>query len=188
MNLSRNKIWFVPLLAVLLYPLWIDPVKEFLSVQVKDMDIVQQLSDGENQQFRMEDFTLYQTSKGKLEMKLMAEKVLSGDPGSSEYRLQGVHCNLYGDDDQKTLITGGEALYVAKHKLITIVDNVVINANDGEYTVETDALRYFTLYKVAKTATPIVFKNKETTIHGNSLMYNMMTGAFRVTGDVVCEL
>ena len=152
------------------------------------LDIIQQLTDSENQQFRMEDFTLYQTSNGKLEMKLMADNVLSGDPGSSEYRLQGVHCSLYGEDNKKTLITGGEALYVAKQKLITIVDDVVVNANDGESTVETDALRYYTFYKVAKTATPIVIKNERATIHGNSLMYNMKTGAFRVSGDVVCDL
>jgi LPS export ABC transporter protein LptC len=188
MNFYRNKIWFLPLLVVVLYPLWGRPVKEFLSVQVEDLDFVQQVTDSENQQFRMEGFTLYQTSSGKHEMTLAADTVLSGDPGTSEYRLAGVNCTLYGEDEVKTHITGGEALYVAKQRLITIVDDVVIDTNNGEYIVETDALRYFTFYKVAKTATPVVFKNNETTIRGSSMMYNMLTGAFRVTGDVVCEL
>lgn len=188
MNFSRNKIWLLPLLLVLLYPFWGEPVKDFLSVNVEDMEIVKQLAGAENQQFRMQGFSLYQTSKGKLEMKLVADTVLSGDPGTSEYRLQGVDCLLYGEEDQKTRITGGEALYVAKQKLITIVDDVVVNGNDGEFTMKTDALRYFTLYKVAKTATPITIKNNKTIINGNSMMYNMETGAFRVTGDVVCDL
>ncbi|MDA3969903.1 MAG: LPS export ABC transporter periplasmic protein LptC [Desulfobulbaceae bacterium] len=188
MNLSRNKIWFLPLLIVVLYPVWGQPVKDFLAVNIEEIDIVRQLGDSENQQFRMEDFTLYQTGNGKMDMKLAADKVLSGDPGTSEYRLKGVRCTLYGKDDQKTNITGGEALYSAKQHLVTIVDEVLVDANNGEYTVETDALRYFTKYKVAKTATPIVFKNNQTIIHGNSLMYNMESGAFRVSGDVVCDL
>ncbi len=186
MNLSRNKIWFLPLVIVLLYPLWGNPVKKFLSVKVERMDFIRAMIDNENPQFRMEDFTLYQTGNGKLELKLAADAVLSGDPGSSEYRLEGVRCLLYGEDDKETLITGGEALYVAKQKLITIVDDVVVNSNSGEFTLETDALRYFTFYKVVKTATPVVLQNKDGTVRGNSLMYNMQTGAFRVTGDVKC--
>lgn len=188
MNLSRNKIWLWPLVVVLLYPLWGDPVKKFLSVKVDAMDFVESIIDNENPQFRMEDFTLYQTGNGKLELKLSAEAVLSGDPGSSEYRLQDVYCTLYNEDGKETVITGGEALYVGRQQLITIVEDVVVNSNNGEFTLETDALRYFTFYKVAKTATPVVLKNGDAIIRGDSMMYNMQTGSFRVTGNVQCEL
>ncbi len=188
MNFSRNKIWFIPLLVVVFYPVWGDVVKKFLAVQIEEMDIVQQLTDQENQQFRMEGFTLYQTSKGQLSLKLAAETLLSGDPGTSEYRLEGVDCTLYGEGEDKVVITGGEALYADKQKLITIVDEVVVNGNNGEFIMETEALRYFTFYKVAKTATPVVLKNDQGTISGNSMMYNVTTGAFRVTGNVECQL
>ncbi len=188
MNFSRNKIWLLPLFIVVLYPFWSGPVRNFLSVQVKEMDFVQGVLDNENPQFRMKNFTLYQTGNGKLELKLSAEAVLSGDPGSSEYRLSGVDCMLYGEGEQQTHITGGEALYVAKQNLITIVDEVVVNGNNGAFIMETEALRYFTFYKVAKTATPVVLKNRDGEIRGDSLMYNMKNGAFRVTGNVLCEL
>lgn len=188
MNFSRNKVWLVPLIVALLYPIWGKPVKTFLTVKADTRKFVRTFIDKENPQFRMEGFTLYQTGSGKLELKLSADTVLSGDPGSSEYRLQGVHCELYGDDAQKTVITGGEALYVAKRQLITIVDDVVVDGNDGAFSLETDALRYFTFYKVAKTATPVVLKNGDGIIRGNSLMYNTRTGSFRVTGNVQCEL
>ena len=188
MNFSRNKIWFLPLLVVLLYPLWGDFVKKFLTVNVDEMNFVKQLVSKENPQFRMEGFTLYQTGNGKLELKLLADAVLSGDPGTSEYRLKGVHCTLYGEDEQETIITGGQALYVTEQQLITIVDEVVVNGNNGEFLLETDALRYFTFYKVAKTATPVVLKNDKGIIRGDSMMYNMKTGGFRITGNVVCEL
>lgn len=188
MNFSRNKIWFVPLLVVLLYPLWGGPVKDFLSVKVEQMAVVHRLTDSENPQFRMENFILYQTGNGQLELKLAADSVLSGDPGSSEYHLKGVVCTLYGDAGQQTLITGGEAQYVARQQLLTIVDDVRVNRNNGEFTLETDALRYFTAYKVAKTATPVVLKNKKGTITGDSLMYNLKRGSFRITGNVECDL
>jgi LPS export ABC transporter protein LptC len=136
----------------------------------------------------MQDFVLYQSSKGRVDLKLEADSVTSGDPGTSEYHLQGVRCFLYGDDNQHSVITGGQALFVARQKLITIVDDVVINGNDGEFMLETDALRYFTSYKVMKTATPVVLKRDKIVISGNSLMYNMKTKAFRITGDVQCEL
>ena len=188
MNFARNRIWLVPLLIVGSYPLWKGPVQDFLTVKLEEIDFVQQVLDRENPQFRMQDFVLYQSREGKIDLKLEADFVSSGDPGTSEYQLQGVRCFLYGDDDQHSVITGGEALYVAKKNLITIVDDVVVNGNDGEFILKTDALRYFTSYKVVKTATPIVLKKDKTTISGDSLMYNMKTRAFRITGDVQCEL
>ena len=188
MNFSRNKVWIIPLLALATSPLWKPPVAKFFAPRESKIVFDKKKTTEDDRNLHLYGVTMSQNTGDKLEMVLKAKSVATGGKGKEEFFFQEVDCELYNDEGKPTSVKGGEALLATDKKLITIIDDVVVVAGDGKYQIKTDALRYFTSYKVAKTATPVNFKSNGTVVCGNSMMYNLRTGAFRVGGGVTCEM
>lgn len=188
MNFSRNKVWMLPLLALILYPLWQPVVASFLAPRESRITIARKTVQTDDRNLHLTGITLSQSSGGRLDMELKAHSVATDGSAGGEYFFQEVDCKLYNDTGVPTLVKGGEAHYAVAKDLVTIIDDVVVAAGDGEFRATMDALRYFTRYKVAKTATPVHFKSATTEIYGNSMMYNLRTGVFRVGGGVICDM
>lgn len=185
MNFSRNKVWIIPLLALVAYPLWQPTVARFLAPRESEVVTAPKAAKDDERNLHLYGITMSQSTGDKLEMVLKADSVASGALNSNEYHFQKIDCQLYDDQGMATLIKGGEALLATDKHIITIIDDVVVLTSDGQYEIKTDALRYFTKYKVAKTATPVVYTSGGTEISGDSMMYNLRTGAFRVSGNVM---
>ncbi|MEN8257991.1 MAG: LPS export ABC transporter periplasmic protein LptC [Thermodesulfobacteriota bacterium] len=187
MNFSRNKVWILPLLAVMSYPLWKPALSGFLAPRESKITFAKKTATTDERNLHLYGVTMSQSSGDKLEMVLKADSVATGGAGKNEYFFKEIDCQLYDDQGLSTLITGGEALLATDKKLITIIDDVHVVTGDEKYRIITDALRYFTQYKVAKTATAVRFWTDGKEICGNSMMYNLRTGAFRVGGGVICD-
>lgn len=188
MNFSRNKVWLIPLLALATYPLWQPTVAKFLAPRESKIVFAKKAARDDDRNLHLYGVSMSQSTGDMLEMVLKADSVATGPANKAEYFFKAIDCQLYDDQGQATKIKGGEAILATDKNLITIVDDVVVVSGDGKIQVKTDALRYFTHYKVAKTATPVHFKSEGTEIYGNSMMYNLRTGAFRVGGGVICEM
>ncbi len=188
MNFSRNKMWILPLLTIVAYPLWQPLAARFLAPRESKVVVAQKSANQDDRNLHLYGITMSQSTGDKLEMVLKADSVATGDKGGVEYHFEKIDCSLYDDQGRPTLIRGGEALFATDKNVITIIDDVFVVTGDGKYRIKTDALRYFTLYKVAKTATPVLFASDNTVIRGNSMMYNLRSGAFRVGGSVICDM
>lgn len=186
MDFSRNKTWLLPLAILVLAPLWQPPVARFLAPRESKIVFTDKKANGaDDRNLHLYGITLSQSTGDRVEMELTADSVATGGSGSEEFHFQNIDCRLYNEEGVPTRVTGGEALFVTAHNLITIIEDVTVVTGDGKYRVRTDALRYFTHYKVAKTATPVVFESEGTRVTGDTMMYNLTTGAFRVGGNVV---
>ncbi len=188
MNFSRNKVWVLPLLVLVAYPLWQPTVARFLAPRDSTVVFSQKTANGDGRNLHLYGITMSQSSGDKLEMVLKADSVATGDSSGTEYFFKNIDCQLYDDQGLPTQVKGGEALLATDKNIITIIEDVVVVSSDGKSEIKTDALRYFTQYKVAKTATPVLIKTEGADISGNSMMYNVRTGAFRVGGGVVFEM
>jgi LPS export ABC transporter protein LptC len=188
MNFSRNKIWILPLLAIVSYPLWEPTAAGFLAPRESKVTFAKKTTSTDDRNLHLYGITLSQSTGDKLDMVLKADSVATDGEGKDEYFFEKIDCQLYDEQGLPTLITGGEALLAVDKNLITIIDDVLVVTGDEKYRIKTDALRYFTLYKVLKTATAVRFRTggmKE--VCGNSMMYDLKTGAFRVGGGVICD-
>ncbi len=187
MKFGRNKVWIIPLLAIASYPLWQPPVAKFLAPRESKVKLAKRTSAMDDRSLHLYGVSMSQRTGEKLEMVLKADSVATGGKGKEEYWFTKINCELYDEQGMPTFITGGEALLATDKKLITIIDDVLVVTGDEKYRIKTDALRYFTQYKVAKTATPVRFTTDGLTeVCGNSMMYDLETGAFRVGGGVTC--
>jgi LPS export ABC transporter protein LptC len=188
MDLARNKILLLPLLAVLTYPLWQPPVARFLAPRESEIVFSKKTTSTDARKLHLSDITLSQSRGDKLEMVLKADSVATGEAKSADYHFTAIACQIYDEQGLPTRIKGGEALLASDKNLITIVENVEVVSGDGTFQIKTDALRYFIDYQVAKTATPVVVITEGRVVYGNSMMYNLRTNAFRVGGGVVVEM
>ena len=188
MTILRNRVWLLPLIVGLAFPYWNPYVVDFLAVPEDKKILNSEVMKKGEQRLQMNNMLLKQTKNGKLEMIVHAEHVVGGNPDTDSYHLEGVKCQLYGENDGETIITGGEALLESTKGLITIVDEVAIIVDQGKYSIKTEALRYFLNYRMLKTATPVIYQGDIGSVVGNSMSYNLNTGDFRVTGAVVCDL
>ncbi len=187
MNFSRNKVLIIPLLILVSYPLWQGPVARFLAPRESKIVFAQKTANKDDRNLHLYGVTMSQNNGDKLEMVLKADSVAT-EAGRDEYHFTEINCQLYDEQGVPTQIKGGEAVLANDKNIITIVEDVVVVTGDGKYRINTDALRYFILYKVAKTATPVLFKSEGAEVYGNSMMYNLRTRAFRVGGGVICEM
>lgn len=188
MNFSRNKVWLLPLLALVSYPLWQPSVAGFLAPRQSTVVLQQQKARDDDRVLHLYKVSMSQSTGDTLEMVLTAESVATGDSGSTDYHFNGVDCRIYDEAGKATEVRGGEALFATDKKLITIIDDVTVISSDGTYRLSTDALRYFTHYKVAKTATPVHVTSQDLEVFADSMMYNLRTGFFRFGGNVVCQM
>lgn len=187
MNFSRNKVWILPLLAIAAYPLWQPSVVRFLNPRESKIVFAKKEANKDDRKLHLYGVTLSQSTGDKLEMVLKADSVATGGEESGAYHFKKIDCQLFNDQGVATLVKGGEALFATEKNIITIIDDVFVVTGDGKYRIKTDVLRYFTQYKVAKTATPVLFETVGTEVCGNSMMYDLRTGAFRVGGGVICD-
>jgi LPS export ABC transporter protein LptC len=188
MNFSRNRVWLVPFLILGLYPLWQPPVARFLQPRDSKIVFADKKAKEDERNLHLYGITMSQSTGEKLEMILRADSVATGGEAGDDFHFQKIDCQLYNDQGVPTQIKGGEALLATDKNVITIVEDVVVVTGDGKYRITTDALRYFTVYKVVKTATPVLFKTEGVEVSGSNMMYNLRTGAFRVGGNVICDL
>ena len=176
--------WQVPLLVVVLSPIWWRLAADFLTI-----DVVQQQSQGTSHQaqssFDMWQVKISEAENGKEEMRLDASHLYSKDNQKVLFFDDPV-ARLVGDREKPVTITGGSAVYDTTKEIITLLDDVELRSPDTQ--VLTPALRYMVKYKKVKSAESVEVNREGMRITGTSFFYDLVSGDFRVGKRVVCNL
>jgi lipopolysaccharide export system protein LptA len=91
-----------------------------------------------------------------------------------------------GDTADSVKIKSGGAVYNTDQEIITLLDNVVVTSND--FVLKTDVMRYLIKFRKAKSAAAVQAVGRDMKISGNSFMYDLNNGGFRVGSRVHFEL
>ncbi len=185
MNLKRNYIWILPLLILLLAPLWWKEAGRLLGPKVTVMTSASSVTSRQLNIFVMHRVVMSQNRAGLDEMLVKADKVQSGRD-DDELQMFAVTGQLFGDH-RSLLVSGEEANYNSTRQILTISEQVKLVTNDG-YHLETEVLRYFPKFRKVKTAEMVSLAGPGLNLKGEGMIYDMLTGDFRVGGRVVVDL
>jgi LPS export ABC transporter protein LptC len=183
MNIKRNYIWLLPLLALLLAPLWWRPAGRLLRPRVTAFTPSQEPGQLLNT-FVLRRVTMTQSRDGVDELLVKAERVQSGQ-SADELRMFAVDGQMIGE--RRTVrVNGGEAEYDSIRQIFTVYDRVRLVTTDG-YRLETEVLRYFPRFRKVKTAEMVNLAGPGVQLRGEGMVYDMYSGDFRVGGRVAVD-
>ena len=185
MNVKRNSIWLLPLLAIISGPLWWTAVGDLLKPR-GSFDAPAPPPSTQLKTFVLDEVLLVQNRDGRDEFVLKAAKVNSGIH-DDVLELEKIEVQLMDDDGRPTVLTGGEAFYHTDQQIITIIDNVRVQTPDGQ-EMRTEALRYLTKYRKIKTAEDVWLADEKVRVAGGNMFYDLGDGNFRVGGGVKVDL
>nr|MBF0222272.1 LPS export ABC transporter periplasmic protein LptC [Desulfobulbaceae bacterium] len=179
---SRNMLWQLPLLVIVIAPLWWGGVVKFLNIETQQN---QSTTGQAKSSFTMLQVKISQAEKGQEQIRLDASRVYSEDDQETLFLDKPV-AHLVGDPQKPLSIKGGSAIYETKKQIITLLDDVELLTSDT--LVTTSVLRYFTKYKKVKSAAEVELNSDGMRITGTSFFYDLVNGDFRVGKRVVCNL
>jgi LPS export ABC transporter protein LptC len=180
---SRNLLWQLPLLIVVLSPIWWGAAADFLTIEA--MRHGQGAAVHPQSSFAMQRVKISQAENGKEEIRLDAPRLYSeGDQDVLIF--EEPVTQLVGNKDKPVTIKGGSAVYETKKQIITLLDDVELISADTRVT--TSALRYMTKYKKIKSAAAVEVDTDGMRIAGTSFFYDLVSGDFRVGKRVVCNI
>ncbi len=184
MNLRRNYIWLLPLLALLTAPLWWGTAGRLLAPRVENFPAItpdRQLLNT----FVLHRVTLVQNRAGIDDIFIKADEVESV-PGSDELEMKKVDGKLVGAR-RSLQITGGGANYDLDRQVLTVTDQVRLATTDG-YHLSTELLRYFPRSGKVETDKMVSLDGAGIKMEGKGLLYDLQSGEFRIGGRVVVDL
>ncbi|MDT8335343.1 MAG: LPS export ABC transporter periplasmic protein LptC [Desulfurivibrionaceae bacterium] len=184
-DLKRNSIWFLPLMAVLSAPLWW-PMAGALLEPRGDFDAPPPPVISQLKSFVMEQVVLTQHRNGREEFVLEAARINSGIH-EDVLEMEKIEARLFGADGRPAVLTGGEAFYHTGREIITVIDDVLVQTPEGR-EMRTAALRYLVKYRKVKTAEAVLLTDDNLRVAGNNLFYDLVDGTLRLGGGVSVDL
>jgi LPS export ABC transporter protein LptC len=185
MNLKRNSIWFLPLLAVFSAPLWWPLAGELLKPRggfdVPPAPVIEQLKS-----FVLEQVVLSQTRQGREEFILKAAKINSG-LHEDVLEMEEIEARLFDSGGPPSVLTGDEALYHTSREIITIIGDVRLQTPEGR-EMRTAALRYLVKFRKVKTAEAVLLTGDNIRVAGNNMFYDLVDGTLRLGGGIEVDL
>lgn len=186
----RNLLWILPLAALLALPFWKPFVAEFLSPERKTAG--QQSASLAASDFQgsseMTGVHFVQDKNGRREWLLRASRLYSS--GADEVmQLEDVNAVFFSTAGEKdeTRIRSRTAGYNPANKEISLQGAVVIE-NDKGYEMQTESLEYLAAQKKITSTAPVNIKGNNIAVSGNRLFYDIVSGNYRLDGDVVCRV
>lgn len=186
----RNLLWIVPLVALLTMPLWrplaadmLSPMRKETGVPAPSLTNTRALSSSE-----MNGVQFEQSRNGIKEWLLTASRLYSTESDAS-MQLEDVKALFFGAAGkyEETRIRSQKARYYTDTRQIILQDKVVIQ-NDKGYEMQTDSLEYLAAEKKIRTTSAVTIQGRNIEVRGNQLLYDTVTGNYRLEGDVVCKL
>ena len=185
----RNLLWIVPLVALLTLPLWKPFAADFLSPERKTDSAAPSLTTPRIlSSSEMKGVQFEQSKNGTREWLLTASRLYSKE-NDSGMQLEDVKAIFFGaaGENEETRIRSQKARYNADTKQISLQGNVVIQ-NDKGYEMQTESLEYLGKDKKIKTTSKVKITGSNIAVSGESLMYDLESGNYRLEGNVVCKI
>jgi len=173
------------LLATISAPLWWGGAGRLLGPKTTPVAAVPSAPSQQLNTFVLYRVAMSQNRAGLDELLVRADKVQSGRAGA-ELQMFAVDGQLFGDH-RSLLISGQEATYDSVRQIFTVSDQVKLVTSDG-YHLETEVLRYFPKFRKVKTAEAVRLAGSGLKLQGEGLVYDLLTGDFRVGGRVLVDL
>lgn len=186
----RNLLWFVPLAALLTFPLWkplavdfLNPVRQEITNSVSSLTNIRDLNSSD-----MADVEFEQNKNGSREWLLTASR-LSRSEGDPDLRFENVKAVFFNstEEREKARVKSRNAFYNPDTQKITLKGKVVINNNAG-YEMQTDAIEYLAAEKKIRTTSTVNILGNNIKVSGNRLVYDTVTGNYSLKGNVVCRI
>ena len=186
----RNLLWFVPLAALLTFPLWkplavdfLNPVRQEITNSVSSLTNIRNLNSSD-----MADVEFEQNKNGSREWLLTASR-LSRSEGDPDLRFENVKAVFFNSTEEReeARVKSRNAFYNQDTQKITLKGKVVINNNAG-YEIQTDAIEYLAAEKKIRTTSAVNIQGNNIKVSGNRLVYDTVTGNYSLKGNVVCRI
>ena len=184
MKFHRNTIWLIPLSIIVTFPLWSIPVGNFLTPQVDfDPTPKNQKSDGHN--FNMDTVKILQNQEGKKTALIRAKKAHTGED-SNLLILEVVNAELFDEKGNITTIVAKTGKYSMTTKILTLIDEVVVNKTQDKQFLYTDLLFYDSEQRTVNCPGKTRLEGDEVEINGGSLNYDIKSGTYLIDKKVHC--
>ncbi len=188
---AKNLLWQLPLLILITYPLWRQPVEEFLRPRSAPVQTEAEILSSKGERSgRMEEVVVLQAGKSQ-RWKILARQLRSADM-KNDIRMEKVRAEITGlpvasGPETVTRVKGDKGRYFAQKKRFTVSGNVEMVTADG-YLLKAEKLHFFDSGKTLKAENDVEFSGDRFLIRGGSLEYDLASGNIVVAGQVQCRL
>ena len=186
MKLHRNTVWLVPLLLILTFPLWRIPVGSFLTPKV-DQEYKTDSRNKDSHNFKMETVKILQNQRG-IKTAFIRANSASIDDNPDLLTLESVDADLYDEKGNITHIVSRTGKYHTVTKILTLIDDVVVNKPHDKQILYTDLLYYDSDKRTVKCPGKSRLIGEDVTIDGGSLDYDIATSRYEIGGRVYVVL
>ena len=186
----RNLLWIMPLAALLAFPLWKPFAADFLSPErKKTISFLPSLTDSRVLTSTEMDGVHFEQSKDGVKEWLLTANRLYSEENDSDFQLENVYARFFGStgSNRETDIRSQKARYNAETKQLSLQGKVVIH-NDRGYEMKTESLEYVAVEKKIRTTSAVNIKGNNIEVSGKRLLYDTVTGNYRLIGNVVCRI
>ena len=183
MNLGRNYIWLLPLLAIIAAPLWWGVAGVVLGPRSGGGG-VSPPAERQLNTFVLQRVTLTQTRNGVDDLFVAAEQVNSGR-GADELEMLGVK-GLMAGKERSLNFFGGKAVYEPKQQILAVNERVRLETSDG-YRLETEALRCLTASRQVESDKVVDMRGAGLKLRGRGFQYSLSTGDFKINGRLTVD-
>ena len=187
----RNLLWIVPLIGLITFPLWQPVAAKLLrppSGTEKKADTILSAS-RITRTAEMLEVDFIQSRAGSKEWHIKAGRMYSLG-GEKDVKLEDIEALFFGDPGNhaaQTKISSRLARYDADKQHLKLQDHVVINDDRG-YQIQTELLHYLGKEKKIKSGSKVQITGSNIAVSGETLMYDIVSGNYRLEGNVVCKV
>jgi len=186
MKFHRNTIWLIPLSIIITFPLWSIPVGNFLSPRGDFAPAPKnQTSDSHN--FNMDTVKILQNQKGKKTGFIRAQKAHTGEDPNLLI-LEIVNADLFDEEGNITNIVAKTGKYSTTTKILTLIDDVVVNKTRDKQFLYTDLLVYDSEQRTVNCPGKTRLQGDKVEINGGSLHYDILSQTYVIDKRVHCTI
>lgn len=183
MNLRRNYIWLLPLLAIVTSPLWWGLAGRVLGPRTGEARATPPVV-GLLNTFVLHQVTLNQSRSGVDDLFVKAIQVNSGRV-ADELEMLGVEGVMTGTE-RSVKFSGGKARYEPTAQVLSVGERVKLETSDG-YRLETESFRCLTASRQVESEQVLNMAGSGLRLRGKGFLYSLVTGDFRIGGRVLVD-
>lgn len=176
MRIHRNTIWLIPLVLFVTFPLWSVPVSDFLTPRGGfDPALKERKSKGRT--FNLDTVKILQNQDGKKTALIRAKHARTGKTPDSLI-MDSVNADIFDEDGNITKIVAKTGEYDTITKVLTLIDDVVVNKKQDKQFLYTDLLHYDSNQRTINCPGQTRLEGEEVTIDGGSLDYDIKSRSY----------
>ena len=180
----RSAVWLIPLLLVITYPLWHIPLAAFLAPR-GGFDPSYGKDEKESYNFRLKLPVIYEYKDGRQSAIIHAKAGYSTDK-PDEYALEVVDADVFNLSGELTHIVAKRGVYQAVEKLLTLIDDVVIDKPVANQRLYSDLLYYDDKKQTVTCPGATRLAGEDIEVTGSTFFHDVKEGRSEMDGRVNC--